>query len=102
MSNDTLGAAPPPRKILGIKEPEKPDPSKKSLKKNKLRRLLDDEFTHAENPRYMVWREGGDAPEKIYDNPYHATRDARTLSDQEGVVFHVFRTWRISKPKPPT
>ena len=45
---------------------------------------------------YMVWREGGDMPKKLYDNPElpckHATRLARLYPHEK---FHVLRSWRI-------
>lgn len=48
-----------------------------------------------EQARFMVWREGGDAPVKIYDDPQLACTHAKLLCKKTGEPFHVFRSWRI-------
>lgn len=50
-----------------------------------------------ERSRFMVWRENGDSPKRIYDDPVLACQHAAKLCIQEGVPFHVFRTWRIMR-----
>ena len=99
MSKDTIGNSAKTRKVLSLKNAQ-PDPnSNKQKKKHKARQLLEERFQCTDKPRYMVWHEDGDAPKRIYDNPYFATKHAKELSENHGCTFQVFRTWRVIKPK---
>lgn len=45
---------------------------------------------------YMVWREGGDMPKRVYaaDERHRAISHAKTLSSETGYRFYVLRSWR--------
>lgn len=50
--------------------------------------------------RFMVWREGGDMPKRLYDEPDLPCRHAASLARQfPGERFHVLRSWRVCEAK---
>lgn len=72
----------------------------KSAKKRKVLNLklppeIRRDHIDRERARFMVWAEDGDAPKRIYDDPYLACAHARSLCKQTGRAFHVFRSWRV-------
>lgn len=57
-------------------------------------------FVPRDQSKFMVWREGGDMPRKLYDEPSLPHRHATLLAKQHpGEKFHVMRTWRLCEAK---
>lgn len=57
-------------------------------------------FIPREDASYMVWREGGDMPKKLYSDPHLPYKHAMLLAKQyPGERFHVLRSWRICSAK---
>lgn len=49
---------------------------------------------------FMVWREGGDMPKKLYKEPRLPCQHAASLAKRNpGERFHVLRSWRICEAK---
>ena len=50
--------------------------------------------------RFMVWRDGGDMPCRVYgpDEAEKATGHAKTLAEKEQARFYVMRAWRAYDP----
>lgn len=90
---------PPKRKTLSIATPRNdppvltPSPAKgPATQPRKLR------VPPREQAVYLVWREGGDLPKKIYRDPKQANADASVLASTTGERFHVLRSFRIYRP----
>ena len=96
MLKDSIGDKPKQRKVLSLAKPQEPA---KETQKSK-RGMGEDQFVPSHQAFYMVWREGGNAPQRIYgaDEKWLAAKHAKILSEEHGARFHVFRSWRISKP----
>lgn len=97
MLDSNVGENPKQRKVLTLANP--PEAEKQTPEKSK-RTMGEDQFVPNDQAFYMVWKEGGDAPKRIYaaDEKWLAARHAKILSEEHGVRFHVLRSWRISKP----
>lgn len=61
----------------------------------KLPQEIRNDHISRERARFMVWRENGDAPVRIYDDPFLACNHAKALCKKIGEPFHVFRSWRV-------
>ena len=97
MLESNVGEKPKARKVLTLANP--PESEKQTPEKSK-RGMGEDQFVPGHQAFYMVWKEGGDAPKRMYgpDEKWLAAKHAKILSEEHGVRFHVFRSWRISKP----
>lgn len=84
---------PPKRKILRLKH----DPQTAEEKKADA-----PHFVIQAHSFYMVWKEGGDMPQRLYraDERHTAVCHAKALAAKTGERFHVMRSWRAFEPKP--
>lgn len=71
-----------------------------TLPRSKDRNLATPTFVPRDQSKFMVWREGGDMPRKLYDEPNLPHHHASLLAKQHpGERFHVMRTWRLCEAK---
>lgn len=81
----------PKRKLLSLKKETAAPSESPSLPR----------FVNAPQSVYMVWREGGDMPKRVYgaSEKSIAQSHAKKLAEQTGERFYVMRSWRGFEPK---
>ncbi len=78
----------PKRKVLSLKL-SKPEGANQPCYVNKAQSV------------YMVWRDGGDMPVRVYRKPeeHIAMAHAKELCEKTGERFYVMRSWRAYDPQ---
>ena len=87
--SDVISPPTPVRKVL-------------SLRKELQEAQTEPRFVLKEESVYMVWRDGGDMPARVYrpTEKNLAVKHAKMLTESVGQRFHVLRSYRAFDPLP--
>ena len=79
---------------------ERPKRKVLSLKLDKQEGANQPRFVEKKQSVFMVWRDGGNMPVRVYRKPeeHMALKHAQDLCESTGQRFYVMRSWRAFDP----